>query len=607
MRRLTTSLLILLAGCGITEPEPTLTISGVVRSADGIGVQGATVSVFKWLPEANNPVLASTTTEAQGAFQIELNPPPRDCPTLYLEAEAPGYWATNYVPVGSGTCEGVTSVGGVEIALTPYDPLTITTASLPPAIPTQPYYELLYADGGDQQYRWSLSGGSLPPGLALDSLIGSIRGSPTTSGTWEFSVRVVDGSSHSGERQLSITVADGVVLQPTELCSDYSASAIPTFEDQKLREAVRAAAGVGPSEPLTCGLLADLTSLDASAAEEGVDNFASLVGIQNLSNLTVLVMRGESFLTDISPLGALTQLVELDLSWVGASDISVLAGLTNLQSLDLEGVWIRDLSPLAGLANLTTLTLGSDDVTDLGPLSALPSLKALSIDYTNLADLSPLSAIKSLAELSLQFDQVTDLSPLGQISGLEKVDLRGNFVSDISALGASSGLTDLNLAGNPLRDLSPLTGLTELRTLVLSGDSISDITPLSGLAHLSRLDLYGNLISDIGPVSGLTVLSYLDLSENKISDISALGGLTSLDTLGLNDNSIADVSAVQGLVNLASLGLAGNSGLSDIQAILDNTGIGAGDWVDLEQTAVTCGDVNALRARGVIAVATGCI
>jgi hypothetical protein len=42
-----------------------------------------------------------------------------------------------------------------------------------------------------------------------------------------------------------------------------------------------------------------------------------------------------------------------------------------------------------------------------------------------------------------------------------------------------------------------------------------------------------------------------------------------------------------------------NPNLTDIQPLLDNAGLGAGDTVYLQATSVSCTDVAALQAKGV--------
>ena len=47
------------------------------------------------------------------------------------------------------------------------------------------------------------------------------------------------------------------------------------------------------------------------------------------------------------------------------------------------------------------------------------------------------------------------------------------------------------------------------------------------------------------------------------------------------------------------LDLRNNPNLADIQPLLNNTGLGSGDVVFLENTNVSCPDVAALEAKGV--------
>ena len=53
------------------------------------------------------------------------------------------------------------------------------------------------------------------------------------------------------------------------------------------------------------------------------------------------------------------------------------------------------------------------------------------------------------------------------------------------------------------------------------------------------------------------------------------------------------------LTSLRWLNLQNNPNLTDMQALLDNTGLGAGDTVYLWSTNVRCADVAALQDKGV--------
>jgi 6-phosphogluconolactonase (cycloisomerase 2 family) len=86
-------------------------------------------------------------------------------------------------------------------------PLAVTTTSLPSATIGAPFSQTLQASGGTTPYTWSIPPASLPPGLSL-STAGTISGTPTTAGTFNFTVKVTDANgivSTSGP--LSIGVA----------------------------------------------------------------------------------------------------------------------------------------------------------------------------------------------------------------------------------------------------------------------------------------------------------------------------------------------------------------------------------------------------------------
>ena len=227
--------------------------------------------------------------------------------------------------------------------------------------------------------------------------------------------------------------------------------------------------------------------------------------------------------------------------------------------------------------------------------------------------------LTGLTSLTLSDHSISDLSALSGLTSLTHLDLWVNSISDISALSGLTGLTYLDLAGNSITDISALSGLTNLKELVLGSNSITDIGALSGLTSLTVLRLFNNSISDISALSGLTGLTNLDLRLNSISDISGLSGLTSLTVLTLHNNSLSDISALSGLAGLGDhegaffrpgpdLNLSNNPNLTIIRPLLDNTGLGAGDTVNLSDVnpAMPCADVVLLQAKGVTVIFNDC-
>ena len=68
----------------------------------------------------------------------------------------------------------------------------ITTVSLPNGTRQERYLTSLAASGGNPPYKWSVVGGTLPGGLRLNRTSGAIHGRPRASGTFTFTIQVVD-------------------------------------------------------------------------------------------------------------------------------------------------------------------------------------------------------------------------------------------------------------------------------------------------------------------------------------------------------------------------------------------------------------------------------
>ena len=86
--------------------------------------------------------------------------------------------------------------------------LRIVTTSLPDGVSNSSYLDTLIAKGGTAPYGWSVSSGTIPTHLSLDSLTGIISGVPVNIGTFSFTVQVKDASvpQKSNTQVLSLKV-----------------------------------------------------------------------------------------------------------------------------------------------------------------------------------------------------------------------------------------------------------------------------------------------------------------------------------------------------------------------------------------------------------------
>ena len=78
------------------------------------------------------------------------------------------------------------------------------------------YFKSIEATGGTLPYSFSRISGSLPPAMSLFS-DGSLTGTPSSSGSYDFTVRVTDASSRTAEKTFHIEIIDPLVILTSRL------------------------------------------------------------------------------------------------------------------------------------------------------------------------------------------------------------------------------------------------------------------------------------------------------------------------------------------------------------------------------------------------------
>ncbi|HKV39193.1 MAG TPA: putative Ig domain-containing protein [Blastocatellia bacterium] len=104
--------------------------------------------------------------------------------------------AIKFIYPGTGT-----GAGGGPVAVTSFSPLPI-------AYPGQQFSVILQATGGTIPYTWTVTAGSVPPGLTFTP-DGFIYGRATTPGTFNFTVLLSDANSQTQQADFSMTVNSG--------------------------------------------------------------------------------------------------------------------------------------------------------------------------------------------------------------------------------------------------------------------------------------------------------------------------------------------------------------------------------------------------------------
>jgi large repetitive protein len=104
---------------------------------------------------------------------------------------------------------GATAQQAFNLTINPPRPLVITSASpcCQPGTAGTAYRVNFFADGGVPPVTWSIIAGQIPPGLSLaPSAPAGLSGTPTTAGTFTFTVAVTDSTGTQATQQDTITI-----------------------------------------------------------------------------------------------------------------------------------------------------------------------------------------------------------------------------------------------------------------------------------------------------------------------------------------------------------------------------------------------------------------
>jgi hypothetical protein len=136
---------------------------------------------------------------------------PAKCPYVFIVG-TPTRAQVSTFTVKATDARGQQATGTFTITINPALPLAITPQQWAPA--TVGSFSNLWIDGsgGVRPYRWAQTAGQLPPGMALiqDNPSGPlvrVGGTPTTAGTFGFTLRLTDATGAAVSRTFSVTVS----------------------------------------------------------------------------------------------------------------------------------------------------------------------------------------------------------------------------------------------------------------------------------------------------------------------------------------------------------------------------------------------------------------
>lgn len=146
--------------------------------------------------------------------------------------------------------------------------ITVNPATLPNSAVGSPYSATVTASGGTGPYTFAVTSGALPSGLLLNGASGAITGTPTTVGTFNFTITATDTATGClGSRAYTILIAAAGVCPPLTL---NPATLPPGNIGTPYNQAITAAGGTPPySYSLVSGALPPGLNLSAAGAITG--------------------------------------------------------------------------------------------------------------------------------------------------------------------------------------------------------------------------------------------------------------------------------------------------------------------------------------------------
>ena len=208
-----------------------------------------------------NPVFSILYT---GTAPIQLLPNTSITLFVTFNPAASGVFSSSFV-IGTDATNGNQTInlqGQATASL-------IATATLPAVAVGSIYNATLVTNGVTAPLTWSILSGSLPPGILFNTSTGAFTGTPSTAGTYQLVVQVVDAAGRIDRKTLAIVVVDAVSITTTSISAEWTRLVAYT------PVTLTASGGVpGYSWSVVAGALPNGMSLTAAGILGGTPNLA---------------------------------------------------------------------------------------------------------------------------------------------------------------------------------------------------------------------------------------------------------------------------------------------------------------------------------------------
>ena len=394
--------------------------------------------------------------------------------------------------------------------------ITVTPATLPDPALSIPYTQSVGASGGSGTYTYAISAGTPPTGLTL-SAAGILSGTPTASGTFNFTVLATDAFGSTGT--LAYTLVVPLVVGPANLPD--GTRGIP------YSQSITATGGTAPySFAVTAGALPSGLTLDTNTGViSGTPDTANTV------NFTVTVTNGagrsgsRAYSVVIAPSASVSSVVRaggpntnaMSVSWTVTFSQAV-SGLTAANftlsdvATSLSGEGIASVTAVGG-APATQWIVAANTGTGEGTLR---------LDVTSPAGASP--TLIGLPTSITTADIVIDRTAPTVVIGAPSVPLTA--VGPVTVMVTYTGADDITLAPGDVT-LNATGDVTATVTVSPTGNpraiTLSGITGTGTLGISLAANTASDLAGNFTPAAGPSAIFQVDNSLPTVSSVVRVG------------------------------------------------------------------------------------
>lgn len=345
----------------LSSATPSITSSGLAQAVEvalAVFASGSTGGQMAW---------GGTNWQPQGSIQLPGS--------TYLTVAVKNTLATTAL-TPQGTLPGAATkwtgcLATLKVSIAPPTVVTILSGGLA----GEAYSQALEAINGVQPYTWSVSSGSLPPGLSLSS--GVISGTPTTPGTYTFTVEVTDSASQTGTLAQSIAILP--VIVSTAPLTHVPGNLIPSADSGFEVSGFTWAPDVNANDPFVTGQ-ASLTGTHCLAWT------SSDQGSSSVSTDYYPCVAGDTYLAMGWMLPSGQRDCYIGVEWYDVSQNMIGAGF-GPSTLSSEASWVPLNSSFAAPAGAVQFKLVAQvGESNAGDLTCIDFLGIITADYQVLVD-----------------------------------------------------------------------------------------------------------------------------------------------------------------------------------------------------------------------------